>query len=79
MPHAPSAICEHTLSAPFVVLLVTVTALSSALAYMAVASRQEDEEAAPIHFPSENPNKVFGRSQSFIGGHPTNVQLKVKR
>lgn len=30
------------------------------------------------HTPSEENNKVFGRSQSFIAGVPTNVQFMVK-
>jgi hypothetical protein len=30
------------------------------------------------HEPSEENNKVFGRSQSFIAGSPTNVQFMVK-
>jgi hypothetical protein len=30
------------------------------------------------HAPSEENNKVFGRSQSFIAGAPTNVQFMVK-
>ncbi len=30
------------------------------------------------HVPSEENNKVFGRSQSFIAGAPTNVQFMVK-
>jgi hypothetical protein len=30
------------------------------------------------HVPSEENNKVFGRSQSFIAGPPTNVQFMVK-
>jgi hypothetical protein len=120
-----------------VVLLVTIVALASALAYNAPVSGQADGQAAPIfvdtiptgyrdwklisvaheegnlnslgailgndvalkayregklpfpdgtiiaalhwrHTPSEENNKVFGRSQSFIAGHPTNVQFMVK-
>jgi hypothetical protein len=30
------------------------------------------------HVPSEENNQVFGRSQSFIAGPPTNVQFMVK-
>ena len=30
------------------------------------------------HVPSEENNKVFGRSQSFVAGSPTNVQFMVK-
>jgi hypothetical protein len=30
------------------------------------------------HVPSEENNKVFGRSQSFVAGAPTNVQFMVK-
>ena len=30
------------------------------------------------HTPSEENNKVFGRSQSFVAGAPTNVQFMVK-
>ena len=30
------------------------------------------------HAPSEENNKVFGRSQSFVAGPPTNVQFMVK-
>ena len=30
------------------------------------------------HTPSEENNKVFGRSQSFVAGVPTNVQFMVK-
>jgi len=30
------------------------------------------------HVPSEENNKVFGRSQSFVAGPPTNVQFMVK-
>ena len=30
------------------------------------------------HTPSEENNKVFGRSQSFVAGPPTNVQFMVK-
>ena len=30
------------------------------------------------HLPSEENNKVFGRSQSFVAGPPTNVQFMVK-
>jgi Cytochrome P460 len=30
------------------------------------------------HTPSEENNKVFGRSQSFVAGTPTNVQFMVK-
>jgi Cytochrome P460 len=30
------------------------------------------------HVPSEENNKVFGRSQSFVAGTPTNVQFMVK-
>lgn len=30
------------------------------------------------HVPSEENNKVFGRSQSFVAGQPTNVQFMVK-
>src|ERR1700690_4254031 len=30
------------------------------------------------HVPSEENNKVFGRSQSFVPGPPTNVQFMVK-
>jgi hypothetical protein len=30
------------------------------------------------HVPSEENNKVFGRSQSFVAGDPTNVQFMVK-
>jgi len=30
------------------------------------------------HVPSEENNKIFGRSQSFIAGPPTNVQFMVK-
>ncbi|MEJ0093971.1 MAG: cytochrome P460 family protein [Methylocella sp.] len=30
------------------------------------------------HIPSEENNKVFGRSQSFVAGAPTNVQFMVK-
>jgi hypothetical protein len=30
------------------------------------------------HAPSEQNNKVFGRSQSFVAGDPTNVQFMVK-
>ncbi len=30
------------------------------------------------HVPSEANNKVFGREQSFVPGHPTNVQVEVK-
>ena len=30
------------------------------------------------HVPSEENNKVFGRSQSFIAGPPTNIQFMVK-
>jgi hypothetical protein len=30
------------------------------------------------HVPSEENNKVFGRSQSFVAGHPTNIQFMVK-
>ena len=30
------------------------------------------------HTPSEENNKVFGRSQSFVAGKPTNVQFMVK-
>ena len=30
------------------------------------------------YVPSEENNKVFGRTQSFVAGHPTNVQLMVK-
>jgi hypothetical protein len=119
------------------VLLVTVTALASAAAYMGSASGRLDGEAAPIlvdtipsgyrdwklisvaheegnlnslgailgndmaikayregklpfpdgtiiaalhwrHSPSEENNNVFGRSQSFVAGPPTNVQFMVK-
>ena len=30
------------------------------------------------HVPSEENNRVFGRSQSFVAGPPTNVQFMVK-
>jgi len=30
------------------------------------------------HVPSEENNKVFGRSQSFVAGVPTNIQFMVK-
>ena len=30
------------------------------------------------HAPSEENNKVFGRSQSFVAGPPTNIQFMVK-
>jgi hypothetical protein len=30
------------------------------------------------HFSSEENNKVFGRSQSFVAGPPTNIQFMVK-
>jgi len=30
------------------------------------------------HSPSEENNKVFGRAQSFVPGHPTNIQFMVK-
>jgi hypothetical protein len=30
------------------------------------------------HTPSEENNKVFGRSQSFVAGAPTNIQFMVK-
>jgi hypothetical protein len=30
------------------------------------------------HTPSEENNKVFGREQSFVPGHPTNIQFEVK-
>jgi len=30
------------------------------------------------HVPSEENNRVFGRSQSFVAGSPTNVQFMVK-
>ena len=30
------------------------------------------------HVPSEENNKIFGRSQSFVPGPPTNVQFMVK-
>jgi len=30
------------------------------------------------HVPSEENNKVFGRSQSFVAGPPTNIQFMVK-
>jgi hypothetical protein len=30
------------------------------------------------HVPSEENNKIFGRSQSFVAGAPTNVQFMVK-
>ena len=30
------------------------------------------------HVPSEENNKVFGRSQSFVAGIPTNIQFMVK-
>jgi hypothetical protein len=30
------------------------------------------------HVPSEEKNKVFGRSQSFVAGPPTNIQFMVK-
>ena len=30
------------------------------------------------HVPSEENNKVFGRSQSFVAGSPTNIQFMVK-
>ncbi|HLJ13400.1 MAG TPA: cytochrome P460 family protein [Bryobacteraceae bacterium] len=30
------------------------------------------------HIPSEENNKVFGKSQSFIAGSPTNIQFMVK-
>lgn len=30
------------------------------------------------YVPSEENNKVFGRAQSFVAGHPTNVQFMVK-
>ena len=30
------------------------------------------------HVPSEENNKIFGRSQSFVAGSPTNVQFMVK-
>ena len=30
------------------------------------------------HVPSEQNNKVFGRSQSFVAGPPTNIQFMVK-
>ncbi|HXY33010.1 MAG TPA: cytochrome P460 family protein [Planctomycetaceae bacterium] len=30
------------------------------------------------HVPSEENNKIFGRSQSFVAGPPTNVQFMVK-
>ena len=30
------------------------------------------------HIPSEENNKVFGRSQSFVAGSPTNIQFMVK-
>jgi hypothetical protein len=30
------------------------------------------------HVPSEENNKVFGRSQSFVAGAPTNIQFMVK-
>ena len=36
---------------------------------------------AALHWrflPSEENNKVFGRAQSFVAGHPTNVQFMVK-
>ena len=118
-------------------LLVAVAALAGGIAYMAPASGQADEKAAPIfvdkipagyrdwklisvaheegnlnslgailgndvaikayregklpfpdgtiiaalhwrHVPSEENNKVFGRSQSFVAGPPTNVQFMVK-
>jgi len=117
--------------------LVAVAALAGGIAYIAPASGQGDEKAAPIfvdkipdgyrdwklisvaheegnlkslgailgndlaikayregklpfaegtiiaalhwrHVPSEENNKVFARSQSFIAGSPTNVQFMVK-
>jgi len=30
------------------------------------------------HVPSDENNKVFGRSQSFVAGAPTNIQFMVK-
>ena len=36
---------------------------------------------AALHYayvPSEENDKVFGRSQSFVAGHPTNIQFMVK-
>jgi hypothetical protein len=30
------------------------------------------------HVPSEENNKIFGRSQSFVAGPPTNIQFMVK-
>jgi hypothetical protein len=30
------------------------------------------------HVPSEEKNKVFGRSQSFVGGAATNIQFMVR-
>ena len=30
------------------------------------------------HVPSEENNKVFGRSQSFVAGAPTNIQFMIK-
>jgi hypothetical protein len=30
------------------------------------------------HVPSEENNKVFGRSQSFVAGPPTNIQFMIK-
>jgi hypothetical protein len=30
------------------------------------------------HTPSGENNKVFGRDQSFVAGHPTNIQFEVK-
>ena len=118
-------------------LLVAVAAVAGVVAYMAPASGQADEKAAPIfvkkippgygdwrlisvaheegnlndirailgndkaikayregklpfpdgtiiariawsYVPSEENNKVFGRSQSFVAGPPTNVQFMVK-
>jgi hypothetical protein len=31
-----------------------------------------------IHSPSEENNRIFGRPQSFVPGHPTNIQFMVK-
>ena len=31
-----------------------------------------------VHTPSEENNKIFGRSQSFVAGTPTNIQFMVK-
>ena len=30
------------------------------------------------HSPSEENNRIFGRAQSFVPGHPTNIQFMIK-